>query len=307
MRVVILGAPRGLHENRWKDDIAEAAESLGWKADHLDARGAPTDDVIRLCEGADLFIWARTHGHEPLGDANRMLRDIERLGVPTVGIHMDLYWSIEAREARVGVEPWWSCQYVFTADGGSQERFEERGVNHFWMPPAMGVRFFGLRGAPPNDRLYKTKAAFVGTSSHPVHGEHRQQLIAFGKSKYKSFFRLYGRSKKIYGIHLNHLYAGARFILGDSAPADYYWSDRVPITMGRGAVLAYPRTVGMEEWGFNDTNMVLFDRFNFTELSDKLDAMKDRDVAEMRQAALKLIGERHMWTHRLQQIMETIA
>lgn len=307
MRVVILGAPRGLHENRWKDDIAEAAVALGWEADHLESREASTDDVVRLCEGADLFIWGRTHGHDPIGDANRMLRDIERNGVPTVGIHMDLYWSIPPREPRVGVEPWWSCQYVFTADGGNPGLFEDRGVNHFWMPPAMGVRFYGRIPAPLNDRMRKLKAVFVGTHASPVHGAHRQELIQWAKCKYNMGFRLYGRNRKVYGRQLNHLYASTRFVLGDSAPSDMYWSDRVPITMGRAGVLAYPRTTGLEEQGFNETNMILYDRFKFQELGDKLDSMSDEDVEAMRLAALKVIGERHLWTHRLGTIMETIA
>ncbi|AVP41362.1 glycosyltransferase [Streptomyces phage Yara] len=307
MRVVVLGAPRGLQENRWKDDIAEAAVALGWEADHIEARGALTDDVVRLCEGADLFIWGRTHAHDPVGDAHKMLSDIERNGTPTVGIHMDLYWGVPNRIERVGNEPWWSCQYVFTADGGNQDLFESREVNHFWMPPAMGVRYYGLREAALNDRMRKLKAVFVGTHGHAVHGQHRIDLVAWGRGRYNTRFRLIGRSNKMWGIQLNHLYASTRFVLGDSAPSDRYWSDRVPITMGRGGVLAYPRTVGLEEWGFNDTNMVLFDRFNFTELQDKLDAMSDEDVANMRQAALKIVGERHLWTHRIQQIMETIS
>lgn len=307
MRVVVLGAPRGLTENRWKDDIAEAAEALGWTADHIEANGAPTGDVVDLCRGADLFIWGRTHGHEPQGDANRMLRDIEALGIPTVGIHMDLYWSIPVREPLVGADTWWSCQYVFTADGGNQPRFEERGVNHFWMPPAMGVRYYGLIPPPPTDRLWKVQACFVGTPGHPVHGDHRQELIAWGKKRYGAWWRLYGRSTKVYGPKLNNVYAASRFVLGDSAPSDYYWSDRVPITLGRGGVMAYPRTVGMEQWGFNEENMVLFDRYNFAEMQEQLDSMTDKQHADMRRAALAVVAEKHMWTHRLLQIQETVG
>lgn len=302
MKVVLLGAPRPIGDNRWKDDIAESGESMGWTFTHLEARGSQPDEVVELCKNADLFIWARTHHHDPFGDAREMLRRIEDLGIPTVGIHMDLYWGIANREPRINAtdQPWWSCQYVFTADGGNQERFKERGVNHFWMPPAMGVRFFGR--VNPDPKYKKKFYVFVGSNVPTIHGEHRARLLDSARKRNPGRFRHFGRSVKVYGAELNKVYASARVVLGDSAEADYYWSDRVPMTMGRGGVLAYPRTPGLEEQGFNETNMILYDRFDFAPMWEQIYSLTEDDLLALSDNALQVIRERHMWTHRLLEI-----
>jgi hypothetical protein len=307
MRVVLLGAPRPIGDNRWKDDIAESGESMGWDFVHLEARGSQPDDVVDLCRGADLFIWARTHHHDPFGDGREMMRRIEDLGVPTVGIHMDLYWGIANREPRINAtdQPWWSAQHVFTADGGNQERFKERGVNHHWMPPAMGVRFFGRRD--PDPKYQKRYYVFVGSNVPTIHGEHRTRLLDSARKRNPQRFRHFGRAVKVYGGELNKVYASARVVLGDSAPADYYWSDRVPNTLGRGGVLAYPRTLGLEEQGFDDSNMILYDRFDFAPMWERIYSMSEQDLREMSDNALQAIRDKHMWTHRLMQIAETVG
>lgn len=303
---MLLGARRSLSENRWKDDIAEAAQHLGWQVTHWDALHAPTGEVVAACKDADLFVWARTHGHDPAGDPAVMLRHIEDLGVPTVGIHMDLYWGLRNREPQIGAHPWWSCQYVFTADGGNQHRFAERGVNHHWMPPAMGVRFYGR--VQPSGRYPDTRVVFVGSHVPRIHGDHRRQLLTWARHRYQhQFLHADGRHTPVWGAALSDLYASAHVALGDSAPAPYYWSDRIPTTLGRGGVLAHPRTEGLAEQGFTDDTMILYDRYDFTALGARIDSLTSRERANLSEAGLTVIGERHLWTHRLQQIERTVA
>lgn len=306
MKLFLLGAPRGLSENRWKNDIAEAAERLGWDVTHWEANRAPADDVVAHAAGADLFLWARTHRHNPDGDVDAMLRRIEDAGTPTVGVHMDLYWGIR-REAAIGQTPWWTCQHVFTADGGPRD-WTGRGVNHHWLPPAMGVRFYGR--ATPTGR-YQAKhhrVTWVGSYVPTIHGRHRADLIRWARNRYLGAFAAYGTGPRraVWGPQLGDLYASSHVVLGDSAPAPRYWSDRLPMTLGRGGVLAYPRTEGLSEQGFDESNMILYDRFAFTELGERIDALTDAERRDLSDAALTLIGERHLWTHRLLEIERTV-
>lgn len=307
LKLYILGFPNEFRGNHWKRDIEKSASLLGWEVVHRAAQAADPEEVLRECKDADLFLWLRTHGLNPRGDAGAMLRRIEDAGVPTVGMHMDLYWTLPQREPYIDpVEnPWLSCQRVYTADGGHQAEFAERGVNHFWMPPGFGDDHFGLR-EPIGRTRYKKRYAFVGSNSRGIHGPHRAEMIRWARRKYASGFQHYGIHNKVYGEDLNHIYSVARLVLGDSAPSDYYWSDRIPTTMGRGGVLAYPRTPGLEEHGYNDSNMILFDRFEFEEISERLESMTDNDIADMREAALAVTAERHMWRHRLLQIKEEV-
>lgn len=306
MRLYLLGAPRAIHLNRWKDDIAESAEGLGWHVTHVDARDIPAEDVERGAAGADLFMWARTHGHQPSGDVAGMLRRIEDSGTPTVALHMDLYWGVPHREPHIGRDPWWTCQHVFTADGGPRN-WAGRGIKqHHWLPPAMGPRFLG-RGAPSAGR-YPYPYVFVGGCLARIHGRHRAALLRWAAQRYRGKFERYGgRTAGVWGAELSTLYASARVVLGDSAPAPFYWSDRVTNTLGRGGVLAYPRTPGLAEWGFDDNVMILYDRFDFGGLARRIETLTDGRRAELVDNALALIRGRHMWSHRLRHIVEVVG
>lgn len=302
----MLGAPRAPAEDCWKDDLAEGCALLGWQVVHLPARGIDVDDVVRMCRGADLFIWARTHGHDPTGDATAMLRRVEDAGTTTVGLHLDLYWTLPGREARVGNQPWWTCQHVFTADGGpeSAERFTARGVNHHWCPPPIGARWLGRAEPSP---MHAANVVFVGGNVPSIHGPHRKALLDWAKRRYGHGFRWVGRNgNMIVGEELSALYASTRVVIGDSAPASHYWSDRVPRTLGRGGLLAYPDTPGLDEQGLTTDTMIRFERGDFEALGEQIDALTDARRRDLTDNALDVIAERHTWPVRLREI-EAVA
>lgn len=304
MRLLLLGDRRQLDENRWKDDIAEAAERLGWDALHVNACDVDQADVVRLAADRDVLLWARTHGHEPRGDdLAGMLRRIEDAGVVTASLHLDLYWTIANREPQIGTHPWWSAQHVFTADGAPRD-WASRGVNHHWCPPAMGHRFLGY-GRPHPDR-FPHAAVFVGTCSARVHGPHRVGLLRWAAERWGTRFGHYGARPegRIWGTDLSNLYATADVVLGDSAGSAYGWSDRLPATLGRGGLLAFPRIPGMSEQGFTDDVLITYARHDYDAIATRL-AQVDR--RQMTNAALSLIEDRHMWTHRLLMIARTVG
>lgn len=304
MRLVLLGVHAGLSENRWKVDLAEGAEALGWSVKHLPARGIPADDVVRACRKATIFIWARTHNHEVDGSAASMLQRIEERGTATVGVHMDLYWGLPRRQRWIGVHPWWSCQYIFTADGGPRD-WAGRGVNHHWLPPAVGPRFLG-RGTADLAR-FPHPIVFVGGHVPQIHGQHRASLLGWAHHRYGADFRWYGKHRPVWGEAFSDLCASAQVVLGDSAPADRYWSDRTVLTLSRGGLLAHPRTEGMAELGFDEQTMIPFDRFAFNDLGDRVDNLTVRERREITDNALDVIRERHTWGNRLEHIAEVIA
>jgi hypothetical protein len=246
----------------------------------------------------------RTHRGDPDGDAFAMLRRIEDLGVPTVGVHMDLYWSLPHRERSIGAHPWWTCQYVFTADGGPRD-WAGRGVNHRWLPPAVGPRFLG-RGRPDPIR-FPQPIAFVGDHVPRIHGPHRRALLEWAHRRYGHDFARFGRHKPVWADRFSDLCATAAVVLGDSAPAPFYWSDRVVLTLSRGGLLAHPDTPGMAEQGFTSDTMVPYRRFQFAELGDRVDSLTVRDRATITGNALDLIRDRHTWAHRLEHIAEVVS
>jgi hypothetical protein len=300
VKLLLLGAPQ-LGGDCWHDDIHTEAQSIGWSVDYLQIKGAPVGDVVRQAKGADLVLWARTHRHDPAGDAAAMLRRIEDAGTPTVGLHLDLYWGIPAREAQIGVHPWWTAQHIYTADGGSRN-WGGRRVNHRWCPPAFGTRFLG-RVAPAGRYRY----VFTGSNIRGIHGDHRAGLLRWARARWRGQFGHYGAElPKIYRTDLSRVYSYAHCVMGDSAPAPRYWSNRVVHAMGRGAVLAHPHTDGLAEQGFTDDVMVLYRRHDFTDLGRRLVAMTPSQRWDMRERAVDLVRSRHLWRHRLEQMAREV-
>lgn len=297
VRAVILGQP---YPGSWKWDLEQAARRLRWDVTHLRASKATADDVVRACHGADLLIWARTYGHDPAGDLAAMLRRIEDAGTATVGLHLDIYWSVRHREPAIGRHPWWTCQWVFTADGGERD-WASRGVNHRWCPPAAGRRW--LEPCQPR-RDWPHRIVFVGRVEGHTRSRHRDQLVAWAQAQFGDEFGHYGQTPetRVAGHDLCGLYRSAEVVLGDSARADYYWSDRVPLTLIRGGLLTHPRTRGMRSQGFTDDTMLLYRRGDLDDLGMRIKNLSPRRRAEMAEAGRQVVIDRHLWEHRLQAI-----
>lgn len=304
MRLLLLGSPGtpGDPIERWHDDAYLGALELGWDVEFLRAKDSMPADILRAAKGCDLLLWMRTHDYNIKGgDGRLMLRRVEDLGVATAGIHFDLYWGIASRQQRVGREAWWSAQHVFTADGGPRA-WASRGVNHHWCPPPFGSRFLGYG---VRRRHLERPAVFVGSNISGIHSSHRTHMITWATRQFGRYgFAQIGRAPKnrVYGRDLNDLYASVDLVLGDSVLSPWYWSDRLPRTLGRGALLAYPKTQGMDEWGFTDDVMITFTAENFSEILAKKRLVTPARRQEMTDAAITLIRDRHLWRHRLEHI-----
>ena len=110
----------------------------------------------------------------------------------------------------------------------------------------------------------------------------------------------------MWGDELSALYASVGVVVGDSAEAAAYWSDRLPVTLSRGGLLCHPQTVGMDRMGFTDEVMVTFPRFGFRELGEKLDALSLVERRQRSDAAVDLIRDRHLWDHRLLELQRVV-
>ena len=90
---------------------------------------------------------------------------------------------------------------------------------------------------------------------------------------------------------------------------DYYWSDRLPITLGRGGVLVHPHVKGLTENGFIDNEtLMLFEQGNLVELETIIEQLlEDKDKREaLRATAMATIRQNHTWQHRLKYVERVI-
>ena len=284
--------------------LAWTFEYLGWEVIRLQENKTTVEDVVSAANSSDLFLWVRTHGWEVQGDVHSML---DRINVPTVGFHLDRYWGLDIldrRESMIGVHPWWHVDYLFTADGGNQENFKAKGVNHYWLPPAV-VEKECYPGTQKDE--YKVDVAFVGSKGYHPEYKERGQLIDWLEETYGSRFRRFAGDSggTVREQALNDLYASVKVVVGDScfAGSPYYYSDRVPETIGRHGFLIHPETKGLFIEG-----LVTYRPNDFADLKEKIDYYLEHDD-ERRNCIEKGsidVKKNHTYTNRVKQMLKVV-
>ncbi len=267
-----------------------------------------------IVDGAiDLILWTRTKDlAEQIGHRRqiRMLTSARRAGIPTVGFHLDRWWGL-SREATVWEEPFFRCQYVITADGGHQHLFEELGINHIWLPPAVSLPETEL-GVPTDE--YRAEIAFVGSWQAGYHAEwtHRPELVAWLRKNYpQTQFWPRPNQHAIRGEALRNLYASTDIVIGDSclvgAPC-CYWSDRIPETVGRGGFLIHPYVEGLEDHYNVGDHLWTWNVGDWEGLRDQIEtALISPDGRALTQERGRAhVREHHTYERRVEQILEIV-
>jgi hypothetical protein len=298
-RVAFLG--NFAHSFCTESDLAWSLEHLGHEVIRVPEDKATLAELQASVCDADMFLWVHTHGWDSI-TTEEMLEFqafLKGRGIPSAFEHLDRYWGIPEREERIGIDPCWKCDYVFTADGGNDEGFLARGVNHYWMPPAVVER--GVHHGFPRGDL-RCDVAFVGAGAgyHPCY-PFRTELLSFLQSRYG------GRFKHVQGVReaqLNDVYASAKVVVGDSifAGAPRYWSDRLPETTGRGGFLLYPQIEGMT------IPCATYEPQCLRDLGDYIDSWLTMPVSRREMVNMCMDHVRHndTYTHRVKQILKTV-
>lgn len=260
---------------------------------------------------ADLFLYTRTWGFQG-GDGHALLADLDAAGIPSASYHLDLYWGI-SRERGMINDPFWRTKYVFTPDGASDDKFRNIGVNHFYIRPGV----FRAECVPGNPQAkFEADVGFVGSldSYHPEWLPYRQQLKNWLIATYGPRFRHWpGDQPAVRNEELNDLYATVKVIIGDSLCVgfnrEYYWSDRVYETIGRGGFLIMPWIKGLEEEFTDGENIVFFNFNDWDGLKEKIDFYLAHDAAReaIRQRSMDFVRDNCTYTNRLTQALTIIG
>lgn len=291
MKIAILGNFNVVYST--ESHLAWTWRDMGHEVIQLQEDRTSTDAVVTACREHDvkLFQWIHTHGWNTPGtrSLDQMLADVRALGVKTCSFHLDRYWGLnvaDGRENRVGAHPFFHTDTVFTADGGNQDRFASRGINHKWLPPA--VVKYGCYLGEPQPGI--PPVIFTGAEGYHPEYPFRPQVVQRLRRAFGADFR------QIQGYReaaLNNLYASTRVVAGDScfAGSPYYWSDRVPEVCGRGGFLIFPETPGLEISG-----LVTYIPQNADDLIDKIRYYLDPENEPARRSHM-LRAHEHVKAH----------
>lgn len=264
----------------------------------------------------DLVVYSRTHNDTALGPGwTACWCQLEDAGVQTASVHLDVFWGIPERERWIeGGDPMFTTGLVLTADGGSDERWADAGVNHAWLAPGADVRFVPIAAEPFEDLA--GKVVFVGSSGYHSEWPHRTEMLTWARSTFGSRFVEFGngalRGPKR-GEDLARIYASDCVVIGDSMFAGqrhHYWSDRLPETLARGGLLCMAYTEGMEERYDPGSELLCWDAGDFDTLLlsvEYLEGASPTRRAEMRSDGQIRVLRRDTYRHRALEVLDRVG
>lgn len=288
--------------------VAASLESLGHTVERIQEGETRALDVPARTKGADVFLWTQTYGLAVTGgDIDDRAEMLVRIDAPTVAFHLDRWWGL-GRETQVAEEPFFRCDYVFTADGGHDEEWEKLGINHHWLPPAV----YHAEAYDGNSRAeYSCDVVFVGSWRSYGHEEWwptRRRMLEKAKRRYGRHFKTFPLRQAVRGKNLTDLYASCKVAIGDSCLAgnpSRYWSDRVPETLGRGALLVHPNVEGLRE---THPYLPVYEPGDFERMVDLVDYYLHEPQAREEARCLNSEDARanHTYRNRMQVVLDTV-
>lgn len=275
--------------------IARTLEKMGHEVIPFQEDRGPNALSRSIPLDIDLFLFTKTWGFTVQNEHLEILRG---LGVPTASYHLDLYIGLK-RQSDLDTDPFWRTDFVFTPDGDAESAkiFKEKGINHFYIKPGVDAAECSLLARPKTHALI-----FVGSvfDYHPE-WQYRTQLHNWLLSNYQGRYELWGPHGQglVRNEALNELLASTKITIGDSLHLpnhDYYWSDRVYETLGRGGFLIHPYIKGMEEEFVGGKHLVYYEYGNWEQLRQLIDHYLSDENEEEREA-IRLAGHEYVIKH----------
>lgn len=278
----------------------------------IQENNATAQYVRESVRGCDMLFWVHTHGWDIPG-MSEILADLKRVGVPTVGYHLDLWIGIE-RQKDLDTDEYWNIEYFFSVDPQMVDLLNSRGVKAHFLPAGVLSRECYI-GQPREE--FKRDIIFVGSKDYHPEWQYRPQLIDWLQSTYGDRFKLHGREAgkhydQIRGKDLNDLYASARIVVGDTLCPGFnypeYLSDRIFETTGRGGFIIHPYIKGIENHFHVGSEVICYDFNDFDQLKYLIDSFleNDKEREEIRMAGHERTKNHHTYSNRLANLLQVV-
>lgn len=320
--------------------VVRGFRQIGWDVGPLieqrdaHARGSTAvgDEIVEA--RADLVLYSRAHTSWALTGQHwtDTWRRIEDAGVATAALHLDVFRGLPEREQWVAQhDPLFTMGTVFTADGGSDDFWASHGVNHVWLDPGADDRSLAhpsthelarARTTIREDRkILGDVVLFTGSvrGYHPAWQFRRDLVDAIG-GRMRDHFVCWDTSgdppdPRLVGGDLTALTRSAHVVVGDNIFADSrdrYWSDRLPETLARGAVMIYPDVPGLTEryGGLGGLPFETYERGNAADAVRAIERLIGGGEGLRRTYALmarEQVAQRHLWAHRVRELTDVLG
>lgn len=136
-------------------------------------------------------------------------------------------------------------------------------------------------------------------------GAVRESFVEFMKTTYGPNF--YHVPSGVHGERLMNLVASSKFVVAPDGPVtDYYWSNRVYLTLGFGGFLLHPRCEGLERHYSHCREIVYYNsRDDLVGLIEHY-REREKDRHEIAQAALERTRREHTYRHRVERLLAVL-
>lgn len=293
---------------------AKSLESLGHTVVRLQEGKATGAEILEEGLQSDLLVFVHTHGWSTPGLAlDKVLDRLNRVGIPTVTYHLDLWMGLE-RQRDLDRDPFYrSIGWFFTVDKLMADWFRTHTAVKGEFLPA-GVFDEECYLATP-DSPHGNEVLFVGSRGYHKAWAYRPRLIDWLKTTYGDRFTHVGGDGQVpttRGHDLNRLYASSKVAVGDTLclgfDYPFYLSDRIFESCGRGIFVIHPYIKGIEDLFDIGKHIVTYDFGDFDGLRSKIDYYLEHD--EQREA-IRLAGHEHVKANhtykvRWQHILNTV-
>lgn len=307
-------------EHSTENELRKAIENNGHVAvRHQEDDGEAWSSLTRAIGSYDVVLWTRTASLSPDHETQRRMLDAARAAqTPVIGVHLDR-WVGLARQREIRREPYFTVDVLFTADGGHQAEWAALGVNHRWLPPAVGAAECGA-GEPRDE--YRSPLAFVGSWRGGYHPEwqHRARLVRWLSRNYRGRVAFWPQPGQhaVRGAALRDLYASVDVVVGDSClvpradgrPCTSYVSDRLPETIGRGGFFIHPHVNGITDGGMveSGTHLATWPLGDFDALRERIEwalghPAERREIAA---AGMAHVAAHHTYDRRVAQVVDVL-
>lgn len=292
-----------------ENEIRWTFEKLGHTVFKLQENNVSSDEVVRTARerNVKLVLWTHTHSWSVLGDNFRMLEQLRQAGIKTASFHLDLFWGLskdDGREQRIGDHAFFRTDKFFSADGGNEEKWKEKGITHYWLKPGVVERDCYLGQPSPQ---YGNQVIFAGSTTYHNEYPFRVNMVNRLRETYSTNFRTYSGVRQ---AELNNLYATAKVVVGDHcfAGRPRYCSDRLFETTGRGGFLIYPESEGITE---EIPGLVTYKPQNMDDLIKKinywLDDDRNQERIRRRNETYEWVKKNATYTNRVQEMLHELG
>lgn len=247
----------------------------------------------------DIILFSKA---KPKGEPEKVIELLKENGITTVCWLFDLYIDIQNRHIQLkNKNAPFNCKYLFSTDGGHQERFKEMGIDHKLLRQGIYDKEAILY-----DRKKIYGVIFVGSDFFGT----RKNMLDGLKMTYGLKFKRFGFpfTQEIRGLKLNELYASTKIVVGDSQPSPKYWSNRIYETLGRGGFLIHPYVEGLEEEFEIGKDLVCYPYGDNAKLHELIDYYLENDDEReaIRKHGFETVKNKYTYKKRCEELLKQI-